>query len=167
MPKRKSLVSRKPELYAPAFCVGRHQLFGGMRCGAGSQTPGFLHVFGVHTDNGADLIAVSGDKGVAQGAGTPPTPTQSAAGRVAPSAEVTADIAAEPYQIVKFQLVGQNPIQLLVAEAAIRHDQNFNIRRQRLGKLHQRTVLIGVAMALQRRLIDREPHQGRRSTMIC
>src|SRR5208283_109851 len=50
---------------APALCVGRHQLLGGLRCGAGGQTPGVLHIFGVDADNGADLIAVSRDKGIA------------------------------------------------------------------------------------------------------
>jgi hypothetical protein len=53
----------------------------------------------------------------------------------------------------------------LIAEPTIRHDQDFNIRRQRLGKLHQHTILIGVAMVLQRRLVDRKPQQGRRPAM--
>ena len=62
---------RQPkEFNAPAFPVGRHQLLGGIRCGVGSQTPGFLHIFGVDADNGANLITVSRDKGVAQGPGT-------------------------------------------------------------------------------------------------
>jgi hypothetical protein len=30
---------------------------------------------------------------------------------------------------------GQNPIQLLIAEPTIRYDQDFDVRRQRLGKL--------------------------------
>ena len=33
-------------LNAPAFSVGRHQLLGGIRRGAGSQTPRLLDIFG-------------------------------------------------------------------------------------------------------------------------
>jgi hypothetical protein len=50
-----------------------------------------------------------------------------------------------------------DPPSLLIAEPAIRHDQDVNIRRQRLGKLLQHTILICVAMVLQGCLINREP----------
>ena len=166
MPNRKSLVS-EAGLNAPTFSIGRHQLFGSIRCGAGGQTPGFLHAFGVDADDGAHLIAVSRDKGVAQGAGssTHSNPIRSRARLTLGGGH--GDIAAEPDQIVEFQLFGQNPIQLLIAEPTIRYDQDFNIRRQRLGKLHQHTILIGVAMVLQRRLVDGKPHQGRRPAMAA
>src|SRR5580704_12184600 len=57
-------------LNAPAFSIGRHQMLGGVRRSAGGQTPRFLHVFGLDAYNGTDLIALSRDKGVPQGAGT-------------------------------------------------------------------------------------------------
>src|ERR1039458_5161881 len=49
---------------SPAFSIGRHQLFGGIRCRACGQTPGFFHILGVDTDNGAYLIAISRNKSV-------------------------------------------------------------------------------------------------------
>src|SRR5665811_1760670 len=71
-PHAKAQVLRiaKPRLNSPAFSIGRHQLFGGIRCRACGQTPGFFHILGVDTDNGAYLIAISRNKSVAQGSRT-------------------------------------------------------------------------------------------------
>src|SRR5450756_3202006 len=55
---------------SPAFSIGRHQFFGGIRCRACVHTPGFFHILGVDTDNGAYLIAISRNKSVAQGSRT-------------------------------------------------------------------------------------------------
>src|SRR5450756_875995 len=52
-PHAKAQVLRiaKPRLNSPAFSIGRHQLFGGIRCRACGQTPGFFHILGVDTDS--------------------------------------------------------------------------------------------------------------------
>src|SRR5674476_1065849 len=91
-PHAKAQVLRiaKPRLNSPAFSIGRHQLFGGIRCRACGQTPGFFHILGVDTDNGAYLIAISRNKSVAQGSRTSAYSNPAAAVRVSPSAEVTA-----------------------------------------------------------------------------
>src|SRR5674476_1665077 len=60
----------KPRLNTPAFSICRHQFFSGIRCRACGQTPGLFHILGMDADNGAHLIAISRDTGVAQGSRT-------------------------------------------------------------------------------------------------
>ena len=68
-----------------------------------------------------------------------PLPTHSAAVRASPSAVVTIDVAAEADDEVEFQFLGQDPIQLVIAEATIGHDADVDIRRAETSARRTRT----------------------------
>ena len=69
------------------------------------------------------------------------------------------DIAPKANDIVKPQLPLKEVIELLVPKATVGHNQNLNPFGQYLRKTPQHPVLVGVAMVLERRLIDGEPQK--------
>src|SRR5450830_367756 len=107
-PHAKAQVLRiaKPRLNSPAFSIGRHQFFGGIRCRACGQTPGFFHILGVDTDNGAYLIAISRNKSVAQGSRTSAHSNPVRCRACLTFGRGHGDIAAEPYGALRGVAVG-------------------------------------------------------------
>ena len=75
------------------------------------------------------------------------------------------DVAAEADYAVELQLLGQQLIQFLIAEAAVSHDADTDAGGQHLGKTPQDLILVAVAPIFQRRLVNRQPHQRRRPAM--
>jgi len=144
---------------APALAVEINQRPGGLLGDAGGQAPGLLHVFGLHAHHGVDWIAGGGDRRAALHACAS---TRSAPLGRRPCLAVNGghlDVAPEADDEVELQLVGQHPIELLVAEAAVGHDAHADLGGQHRGKAHQDLILINVAPVLQRGRVDRQPHQ--------
>ena len=71
---------------------------------------GFLHVLGVDAHDGADLIVMGGDGGVAQGAWPPAGADPIGGGTGFTVGRGDVDIAAEPDQIIEFQFLDEKPI---------------------------------------------------------
>src|SRR6202034_2448825 len=124
------------------------------------------HVRVLHADHGSHTIAVCGDLGAAQHAGTSAGlhPGRSAAGLACRGSH--GDVATEANNVVETQLLGQHPIELLVAEAAVGDNAHLDVRRQQFGQLHQYTMLVEAAVVLERALLDCQPHQRRGTAVV-
>ena len=77
--------------------------------------------------------------------------------RVSPAALGHRDVATEADDVVEFQLLGQHPVELLIAEPAIGHDAHLDVRRQGIGQADKRLVLIFVPPVLEGGCVHREP----------
>ena len=106
----------------PSLAVEVDQRLGGFIGGAGGQAPRLFHVLRLHADHGGDLIALGCHRGAAQHpratAGADPV---GGGARLAVGGG-DRDVAAKADDEVELQLLGQHPVELLVAEAAIGHD---------------------------------------------
>ena len=71
------------------------------------------------------------------------------------------DVAAKADDEVELQFLGQHPVELVVAEAAIGHDAHPDIGGQDFGQAHQDLILVAVATVFQRRLVHGQPNQRR------
>ncbi len=148
----------KTALDAPAFGVVVNEsprAFGGAR----SQTPGFLHVLGLHAHHGTHPVMIGGHMSSAQDACTsrfsdPLCRCPHLALRIG-----DVDVAAKANDIVKLELVLQQMIELLISKTTVGHDQHPNPLGQYLREAHQHPVFVGVAMLFQSPLIDREPQK--------
>jgi len=127
---------------------------------------GLLHVLLLNTHDGPDLILLGGDHGAAHGArpSVRADPGRRRAGL--PAGRGDADIAAEADDVVEVQFLGQQPVELLVAEAAIGQDADLDVGRQYLGEPHQHAVFIQVPPVLQGLLVHGQPYQRGRAAMI-
>src|SRR5450756_43023 len=125
-PHAKAQVLRiaKPRLNSPAFSIGRHQLFGGIRCRACGQTPGFFHILGVDTDNGAYLIAISRNKSVAQGSRTSAYSNPVRCRACLTFGRGHGDIAAEPYEIYPVHVITRKSLGLMMRKLSVTESQS-------------------------------------------
>ena len=62
--------------------------------------------------------------------------------RVSPIGGGDGDVAAEADDVVELQFLGQQPVELVVAEAAIGHDAHLDVGRQEFGQAHQHAILV-------------------------
>ena len=114
-----------------------------------------------HADHGGDRIRLGGDRRAAQCSRA--TTGANPIGRRARLATGGGDrdVAAKADDEVELQFLGQHPVELVVAEAAIGHDAHPDIGGQDFGQAHQDLILVAVATVFQRRLVHGQPNQRR------
>jgi len=76
------------------------------------------------------------------------------------------DVAAKPDDMVEVKLLGRQPVELMIAEAAVGDDADLDLRRQDLSQPHQQAVLIEIALILQGFLVHRQPDEWRGATVF-
>src|SRR3954467_11151290 len=81
--------------------------------------PATLHVRGLYADDGGDRVGTGGDGGAAQDAGAAAHGDPVGGGPGLAVGRGDRDVAAEPYDEVELQLLGQQPVELAVAKAAV------------------------------------------------
>src|SRR3984957_2411769 len=147
-------------LNAPATAVVVDQLLGGGIGAAGGQTPGVLHVRVLNADHGSHRIAIGSDRGAAQHACASARSHPGGGGAGFAGGGGDGDVAAEADDVVEIQLLGQHPVEVLVAEATIGNNAPLDVGRQQFGEPHQHAMLVEAAVVLERVLIDGQPYQG-------
>ena len=150
----------------PTGAVEPGQILGRLIRAVGGQAPGRLHVLLAHTHHGAHLMALGGDLGAAQDACPPGRSDPRCRGAGLPIGCGDQDVAAKPDDIVEMQILGQQPVQLVIAEAAVGDDADLEVRRQDLGQPHQQPVLVQIALILQGFLVHRQPDQWCGASML-
>jgi hypothetical protein len=76
------------------------------------------------------------------------------------------NVAAETDDVVEIQFFSQHLVKLLFTEAAIGNDTYRDPCRQQFSKAHQHQMLIECAVVLERLLVDDQPNQRCRATVI-
>src|SRR5689334_12155238 len=132
-----------------AAAIEPGQILGRLLGAVGGQAPRLLHVRLTHTHHGADLVAFGRDRGAAQGARPPARANPCGRGARLAIGCGDLDVAAKPDDVIKVELLGQQPIQLMAAEAAVGDDADPDLRRQDLRQPHQQAVLIEIAAILR------------------
>src|SRR5271166_4031545 len=118
MPKRRSLVSRNPHSMPQRL---PYRLFKALAVASVSlvarhQAP---FIFLSRTDHGSNLVSIGRHHGAAQNGCTPAWRNPARGGARLAVRRRHGDIAAEADDVVELQFLGQYPVELLVAEAAI------------------------------------------------
>src|SRR4051812_4964344 len=85
----------------------------------------------------ADLVAFGSERGAAQGVCTPARPDPCRGGARLAIGRSDRDVAAKPDDVVEVKLLGQQPVELVIAEAAVGDDADLDLRRQDLRQPHQ------------------------------
>src|SRR5271157_921312 len=134
----------KRALDSPTFSIEVDQGPGGFLGGAGGQAPRFLYISGLHANYSFDWIADSGDRGIAQH-------TRASAGAYPVGRRTDfavgggyRDIAAEADDEIELQFLGQHPVELSIAEAAVGDDAHLHIGGQHLVQANQDPILVAV-----------------------
>ena len=79
----------------------------------------------------------------------PPGPTKAAAVSRFARRGGHRDVAAEANDVAEFQLLGQHPVQLLVAEPALGYDAHLDVARQSLSQADKHLIFIVVPPVLE------------------
>ena len=114
-----------------------------------------------HADHGGDRIRLGGDGRTAQCSRATAGANPIGRGPRLAIGGGDRDVATEADDEVELQFLGQHPVELVVAEAAIGHDAHTDIGGQDFGQTHQDLILVAVATVFQRRLIHGQPNQRR------
>src|SRR5271167_2664416 len=93
-----------------------------------------------------------------------PNPGCGGAGDAAGSRHL--DIAAEAYDVLEVQFLGQQPVEILIAEASIGDDADADPRRNDLGQADQRAAFVEAAAVLEFGLVYRQPDQRRGAAVL-
>src|SRR4249920_3083823 len=151
---------------APTTTVQAGQLLGSSIGAAGGQAPSLLHVRILNADDGCYWVAIGGDRGTAQHTCASASPHPGGSGACFTPGGGYRDVAAEADDVVEIQFFSQHLVKLLITEAAIGNDTYLDPCRQQFSKPHQHAMLIECAVVLERLLVDGQPNQRCRATVI-
>ena len=126
-----------------------------------------LHIRILDTDHASHPVAIGGDLGAAQHPGASAGLHPVGRGARLTGGAGHGDVATEADDVVEIQLFGQHLVQFLIAEAAVGHDAHLDPRRQQLGQPDQHAMLVEAAALLERALVDGQPYQGCRATVVA
>src|SRR6202162_5414439 len=150
----------------PTTTVQAGQLLGGCIGAAGGQAPSLLHIRILNADDGCYRVAIGGDRGAAQHTCASASLHPGGSGASFATGGGYRNVAAEADDVVEIQFFSQHLVKLLITEAAIGNDTYLDPCWQQFGQPHQHAMLIECAVVLERLLVDGQPNQRGRATVI-
>src|ERR1019366_545675 len=157
----------EPALDAPTLAIQTFEKARGRVLITGGQAPRPLHVLVPHAQNGAYLILIGRHHGAAQNGGPPAWPNPSQGGTFLTVRRRHLDVAAKADDVIEVQLLGEHPVEFLIAEAAVRNDTDLDSGWQHIGESDEYLIFILVAMVLECGGVHRQPDQRRRAAVTC